>query len=208
MPVVINYKICDLAPECGGIEVCPTGAFFYNKETKRPEVDNKKCISCGLCARECPVEAILVAKTEEEYRKFVEKVKNDPRSEKELWRERLSCQPARTPPLATVVALDNFTREVVKAKGWVALDVWSEDSLDCRYHSVLWSELGVMSEISFKKLDGGRYSELAKTLGVTKFPTLLFFKDGKEVGRREEYIYFGDKQTLIRQIKKLYVPKS
>lgn len=203
MPVVINYKICDLAPECGGIEVCPTGAFFYNKETKRPEVDNKKCISCGLCARECPVEAILVAKTEEEYRKFVEKVKNDPRLEKELWRERLGCQPARTPPLATVVALDNFTREVVEAKGWVALDVWSEDSLDCRYHSVLWEDLGAVDKVSLKKLDGGKYPELAKKLRVNKLPALLFFKDGKEVGRREGYIYFRDKSEVVKQIKEL-----
>ena len=34
MPVLINFKICDNAKECGGIEVCPTGALSYDDENK------------------------------------------------------------------------------------------------------------------------------------------------------------------------------
>jgi len=200
MPVVINYKICDLAPECGGIEVCPNGAFFWNKKTKRPEVDNERCLSCGICARECPVEAILVATTEGEYQRLLEKVKNDPRSEKDLWRERLGCQPGRTPPLAKVVTPKNFSQEVARTKAPFVLDVWSEATLDCRYHSLLWDDLKTTGRIRFKKLDGGEDSKLAKKLGVTRFPTLLFFKEGKEVGRREGYLYSKDKIALRKQI--------
>lgn len=207
MPAVFNYKICDLAPECDGIGVCPTKALFYNPKTKRPEVDNKKCISCGLCVEACPVKAILVAQTEEEYRELVERVKNDPRSEKDLWRERLGCQPGRTPPSAKIVTPQNLSQEVKKIKGWVALDAWSEETLDCRYHSVLWEDLGFSDQFELKKLDGGKYPELVKELGVTEFPTLLFFKNGKEINRREGYIYFGDKRALTKQIKKICFPK-
>ncbi len=203
MPVVINYKICDLAPECGGIEVCPTGAFFWNKKTKRPDVDNKKCTSCGVCARECPVNAILVATTEKEYQKLLKKVKNDPRSEKELWRERLGCQPGRTPPLATIVTQRNFSKEVLKAKGMIALDVWSEETLDCRYHSLLWDEVKVSEKFKLRKLDGGKYTQLAKKLEATRLPTLLFFKDGQEIGRKEGYLYSKDKALVKKQIKRL-----
>lgn len=208
MPGVINYKICDLAPECGGIEVCPTGAFFWNKKTKRPEIDNSTCTSCGLCVGECPVKAIIIVQAEEEFKEVLKKIKNDPRSEEKLWRERLGCQPGRTPPLATVVTPENFSREVARAKGWLALDVWSEETLDCRYHSVIWEDLDLADRIKLKKLDGGRYPKLARKLGVAEFPTLLFFQDGKEVGRREEYIYSKDKLGIVEQIKGLWAQKS
>ena len=49
MPAIINHKICDQANACGGICVCPVGAFTYNEKTKRIEIDNEKCISCGAC---------------------------------------------------------------------------------------------------------------------------------------------------------------
>lgn len=189
MPGVINYKICDLAEACGGIAACPTGAFFWNKKTKRPEIDNNKCTSCGVCVGECPVEAIIVVRTKEEFKEILEKIKNDPRSEKELWRERLGCQPGRTPPLAKVVTPDNFGKEVLKAKGLVALDVWSEETLDCRYHSVLWDDLGVVKGMQLKKLDGGKYAAFARKVKLKVFPTLIFFKDGKEMARKEGYIY-------------------
>lgn len=203
MPGVINYKICDLVDACGGIAACPTGAFFWNKKTKRPEIDNSECISCGVCVAECPVEAIIIVQTEEEFKEVLEKIKNDPRSEKELWRERLGCQPGRTPPLAKVVTPDNFGKEVLKAKGLMVLDVWSEETLDCRYHSVLWDDLGVSKSVFYKKLDGGTNKELAKKLKINIFPTLLFFKDGKEIGRKEGYIYSKDKQSLGKLARKL-----
>lgn len=205
MPGTINYKICDLAPECGGIEVCPNGAFFWNKKAKRPEIDNKKCISCSVCVRECPVEAIIVVKTQKEFEEILEKIKNDPRSEKELWRERLGCQPGRTSPLAVVVTSRNFEKEILKAKNLIALDVWSNETLDCRYHSVLWADLGFVNKVSFKKLEGDKYPQLTKKLKVKKFPTLLLFKNGKEIARQEGYLYSKDKNNLRHLIKKLLI---
>lgn len=35
MPVLINKKICDNAPECSGIEACETGALYFDEEKKR-----------------------------------------------------------------------------------------------------------------------------------------------------------------------------
>jgi NAD-dependent dihydropyrimidine dehydrogenase PreA subunit len=203
MPGVINYKICDLAKECGGLKVCSTGAFHWDKKRKRPTINNKKCISCGACVRECPVEAIVVVQTQEEFKKVLEDIRNDPRSAKELWRERLGCQPGKTPPLAKVIIPGNFRKEVTESKGRVALDVWSNDTLDCRYHSLLWEELGFSKKISFKKLDGGKYPGLARKLKVKKLPTLLLFKDGKEHGRKEGYLYSSDKNPLKILLRKI-----
>lgn len=34
MAVLVNFKICDNAKECGGIEVCPTGALSWDEENE------------------------------------------------------------------------------------------------------------------------------------------------------------------------------
>lgn len=203
MPVVINYKICDLARECGGIAVCPTKAFFWNEKTQRPDVDNNKCTSCGLCSLECPVGAILVARTPRELAHLKKIIANDPRLEKELWRERLGTQPGRTPPKAAIVTPDNFQKEILQTKGLVALDVWSEATLDCRYHSLLWENLGFADKISLKKLDGGKHQNLLRRLKVTVIPTLIFFNNGQEQGRRGGYLYRKDEPALKQLIRRL-----
>ena len=202
MPVAINYKICDLAPMCGGIEVCPTGAFFWNKKTKRPDVDNKKCLSCGVCVRECPVNAILLARDQKEYDELLEKIKNDPRSEVDLWKEKLGTQPGRTVPLAPIITTRNFQEEISGSKDWILLDVWSEETLDCRFHSISFDDLK-LNKVSFKKLDGGTEKELAYQLRVKKPPTLILFKDGRERWRHEGYLYASDRNSIKQELEKL-----
>jgi len=196
MPIVINYKICDKAPECGGIEVCPNGAFYWNEKEGRPEVDNQKCTSCRVCIRNCPVGAIIFVQNEQEKQKILKEIEADPRPEADLWKEKLGCQPGKTAPLATVVDSTNFSEEILDAGGVFVLDVWSEETLDCRFHSLSWSELGVSEKILLKKLDGGKFPDLADKLEVVKFPTLIVFKNGREVGRKEGYLYGKDRKKL------------
>ena len=74
MPAIINHKICDQASACGGISVCPVGAFTYNEKTKRIEIDNDTCISCGACEKTCPIGAIGVARTQEEFDELYDKI--------------------------------------------------------------------------------------------------------------------------------------
>ena len=71
MPVIINWKICDSVKECGGIEVCPTGAIYWDEEKKAVKIDNSKCTSCGQCEPACPASAITVVGTEEELRRII-----------------------------------------------------------------------------------------------------------------------------------------
>ena len=42
MKALINFKICDNAPECSGIEVCPTGAMYFDSEKETIVVDEDK----------------------------------------------------------------------------------------------------------------------------------------------------------------------
>jgi NAD-dependent dihydropyrimidine dehydrogenase PreA subunit len=61
MSVLINFKICDNSCECGGIKICPNGALFWDTKNNKIGIDNEKCISCGICVKECPIGAIKVA---------------------------------------------------------------------------------------------------------------------------------------------------
>ncbi len=96
MPVLVNFKICDNAKECGGLAVCPTGALTYDEKEKTLLIDNNKCISCGKCEKECPIGAISVAKTKEEYEKIKNEIDNDTRNIKDLFVDRYGATPFLT----------------------------------------------------------------------------------------------------------------
>ena len=44
---------------CGAcINICPTGAFSLEPETRRVLFDHNKCVVCGLCVKACPPRAM------------------------------------------------------------------------------------------------------------------------------------------------------
>ena len=46
---------------CGAcITICPTGAFYMEKDTMKVIFDADKCIACELCVKACPPRAIKV----------------------------------------------------------------------------------------------------------------------------------------------------
>ena len=96
MPVIINFKVCDNSEACSALDICPTGAFSWNKEKKTLEIDDKKCINCGLCATSkdsCQVGASRFAKTNEELEKIKKEIEDDPRTIADLMADRYGGQP-------------------------------------------------------------------------------------------------------------------
>lgn len=46
---------------CGAcITVCPTGALYIDKKTRKVIFDSDKCIACELCVKACPPRAMIV----------------------------------------------------------------------------------------------------------------------------------------------------
>jgi thioredoxin 1 len=79
---------------------------------------------------------------------------------------------------------DNFEREVLKGKGLVIVDYWASWCGPCRIMGPRFEELSnEMKEVKFGKLSTEEAPEVAQQFEVMSIPTLILFKNGKEVDR-------------------------
>ncbi len=198
MSVLINFKICDNAKECGGIAICPTGALKWNKEKETIDIDNDKCISCGLCETECPISAIRVAKTEEEFKKIKEEIDNDPRSQKDLFVDRYGAAPLSERFIAEVDTLE----EKVHKSEIVIIELFNDDSIECLLKSIpikdIFDELP--DNALFYKIECN--DDTKKDLNIKELPAILIYKNGKIEGKIEGYYSVDQKEELFEKIKK------
>lgn len=197
MAVLVNFKICDNAKECGGIAVCPTGAFSYDEEKESIVIDNDKCISCGLCEKECPIGAIRVAKDEEEYNKIKKEIDEDPRSIKDLFVDRYGAA-----PLSEFFMIDSSSvKEKLSVSDIVIIECYNDDSIQCLIKSIPIKELtsDIEGDVSFYKVEAD--DALQKEYNIEELPTLLVFKEQKLVGKIEGYFEDDKKKELIDKIK-------
>jgi thioredoxin 1 len=189
--ILFNYNLCDLAPECGGIEVCPNGAITYDTKQQRPVWNSDNCNFCLQCTTPdaCPVGVILYARDEREEKAIHDSISKDPRTAEWLWQERYGVQPARSIPFATILT-DKNLKLLQESKKAVLLDIWRENDLDCRFNSPLYSELlgEKLGRVELYRLDGNAYPAVALRFAVNTYPTLLLLQSGKELYRYEGHI--------------------
>lgn len=199
MPVLINFKICDNSEDCSGIEVCPTGAFQWSEKDKKLVIDESKCILCGKCEKSCPVEAIKVAKNEEEYEKIKKVIEEDPRKVSDLFIDRYGAIPIHP---AFLIDEKKFDVQILKSTKSAVVELFNEDSIQCLVKSIPVKELFEGMDIKYRKI-GIEDKKLLDKYKVKKFPSLLFFKDGKLIGKIEGYYDAKRKDKLVQNIKKI-----
>ena len=200
MPVLINFKICDNCDACNAIGVCPTKAFKWNKEKKTLEVDKNKCVNCGLCAtspESCQVGAIKFAKNEEEYIKLKNDIENDKRTIADLMVDRYGGQPINMPFYCN----ENEINKVLTTSKICMIEVYEDDSLECLIKSIPIKELinNIKEEVLYRKLEV-QTNEFMKKYDINELPSLLFFRDGKILGKVEGYYDETQKEKLIEKI--------
>lgn len=198
MSVLVNFKICDNAKECGGIAVCPTGALSWNKKRESIEIDNNKCISCGLCEKECPIGAIMVAKTEEEYKKLKKEIDDDERSTKDLFVDRYGA-----------VAISDFFKielNEIKEKSLknclTLIEVYNPDVAECLLKSIPIKDLtkNLPNDTLYYKTES---NEKITEYGIKELPSLLVFKNGKILGHIDGYYTTDEKEIVLSKLNEI-----
>lgn len=199
MAVLINFKICDNAKECGGIAVCPTKALTWDDNRETIVIDNDKCKSCGLCEKNCPIGAFNVAKTKEEYERIKNEIDEDPRTIKDLFVDRYGAA-----PLSDFFMLKSLEiEEKIKHKGITLIELYKDDSIECLIKSIPIKELteDFKEDTLFYKVEAD--DEAASKYSVEKFPSLLVFRDNKYLGHIDGYYTTDEKNLLLDKLKKL-----
>ena len=198
MAVLINFKICDNAKECGGIAVCPTGALSWNEEKETIQIDNDKCISCGLCEKECPIGAFTVAKSEEEYAKAKKEIDEDPRTTKDLFVDRYGA-----------VAISDFfkidlkeIKDKVEKDCLTLIEIYNPDIAECLLKSIPIKEItkNLPKDTLFYKTESDKAIE---EYHIKELPSLLIFKKGKLLGHIDGYYTTDEKDTMLSQLNKI-----
>lgn len=205
MPVLINFKICDNAKECSGIEVCPTGALSWDETKKTIKINNAKCINCGKCEKACMVHAIRVAKNEKEYEKIKKEIDEDKRKVSDLFIDRYGAQSVHP---AFLIPKGKFDLEVLESNKTTAVELFSEESIMCLLYSIPIKMLFEDFDIKYRKMEI-KDDSLLERYKVKGLPSLLFFRDGKMIGKIEGYFDIKQTEEIIKKINKIISkPKS
>ena len=188
MSVLINFKICDNAKECGGVAVCPTGALSWDEENKTIKIDNSKCICCGACERNCPIGAIKVAFSDAEYDKIAKEIEDDPRTVKDLFVDRYGAA-----PLSEFFMINEDEIESKLTKGIVLVELYNDDSIECLLKSIPIKEItkDLPSDTLFYKVESSSNDNL---------PALLIYKNKKLLDKIEGYYTVDQKEELLEKI--------
>ena len=175
MAILINFKICDNAPECLAPPVCPTGAIIWNEEKKTLEIDNSKCTSCGLCIPTCPMEAIFLARSDEEYNQIKKEIDEDKRTRKDLFVDRYGAMPL----MDAFMSDEEAIKDKIARENLTFIEIYDAENVECLLKSIPLKEITEDMPKDTRYYKVNHTDSLMKKYDIKELPSLLLFKNNK-----------------------------
>jgi len=196
MPAIINFKICDNASECDSLAVCPNKAISWNETKNTLEIDESKCISCGLCAKACLAGAIKVA-TGADFEFIKQEFERDTRKTSDLFVERFGAQSTDRSSLIS----EAYFQSLITKKDPMVFELFNSNETMCLIKSIPVRDL-FKKGILYNKVDTESNQDLVDQYKIKELPCLLFFENGKLKDKIEGFFGTTQKETLLNKIKK------
>ena len=97
---------------------------------------------------------------------------------------------------------ENFEEEVLKAKGLIMVDFWSEKCEPCKALMPSVHELAkkYQGKAKFCSLDTNGNKRLAMSQKVLGLPTILFYQNGEIVAGLTQEISIGDVEAKLTEL--------
>lgn len=101
--------------------------------------------------------------------------------------------------MAKRINRESFAQEVLASKGLVMVDFYSDSCVPCKQLSPVLAELEDNGTAVFK-VNIAYDAELCEEYEVQSTPTVLFFRDGAEVGRTVGFKSQTELEALINEL--------
>ncbi len=98
------------------------------------------------------------------------------------------------------VNTSSFDSDVLNSSGKVLVDFWAPWCGPCRMQTPILEKLSQYDDIdvNIAKLNTDDHPEIAQKLGIVSIPTLILFKDGKEI---ERFVGVQPEEVLKEKLK-------
>ncbi len=100
------------------------------------------------------------------------------------------------------ITKENFEKEVLKSDKPVLIDFWAPWCMPCKIIAPTVEKIAedLKGKINVSKSNVDENPDIATELSILNIPTLILFKDGKEVSRM---IGVNSKEAIVEKIKSL-----
>jgi len=103
--------------------------------------------------------------------------------------------------MATEFTTETFNSKVVKGKGVAVVDFWAPWCGPCKMMGPVFEEMSNhYDDLTFGKVNVDELGDISGQFDVQSIPTIIFFKDGKEVHRA---MGFMQKEQFMEEIEKV-----
>lgn len=103
--------------------------------------------------------------------------------------------------MATDFTPETFKSKVIQGKGVAVVDFWAPWCGPCKMMAPVFNELAEHNDdLTFGKVNVDEHGDIAGQFDVQSIPTIIFFKDGKEVHRA---MGFMSKEQLNEELEKV-----